>query len=75
MKATFFNEFHNSQAIAIVKDGRISAATADRLEEELCGLSGCSCQKWNRIVANGIQMVAEPEYDGGYTIERREEWQ
>jgi hypothetical protein len=43
MKITLKNNFHNSEAVVIAKDGYISPRQAKDARNKLCGISGCTC--------------------------------
>ena len=43
MKITLKNNFHNTQATVISRDGIISTSSLRRATRKLCGMDGCTC--------------------------------
>ena len=43
MKITLKNNFHNTQATVISRDGIINTASLKRASHKLCGMDGCTC--------------------------------
>ena len=43
MKATIYNNFHNSRATVLVKKGRVSVGAMRNAAKKLCGDPNCTC--------------------------------
>lgn len=61
VKLTLKNEFHNTETT--VRSIHLSARTVRRVENTLCGISGCQC---GGIRQHGLEV--EPHEDGSLTI-------
>lgn len=68
MLITLTNDFHNtSRTVRVPADGYISAATARRIRNDLCGISGCICggvlgQRMSTHTADGKQIIIDNDY-------------
>ena len=64
-KLTLRNDFHNTEATVIVKDGVISAGSLKRAEKKLCGMKDCCCGgiRGRQYTKDGTLIIVEREYD------------
>jgi len=64
MKITLKNNFHNSEANLIVKDGKISESAIIRAEKKLCGIKDCTCGG----IRGPQDYIIENLYNGFYSV-------
>lgn len=64
-KLTLTNNFHNTNATVVVKNGIISEGSLNRAEKKLCGMSDCCCGniRGSQFLPNGTQIIVEELYD------------
>jgi hypothetical protein len=65
MKATLKNNFHNSEATVLVKNGEVSEAVIIRAGKKLCGIKGCTCGGVRGPQDHTISNL----YNGWYSVE------
>ena len=66
-KLTLKNDFHNTRATVIVKDGYISAGSMRRARKKLCGMHDCCCGD----IRGPQDAEIIPRQDGGAEIIER----
>ena len=57
------NDFHNTQATAFPRQGRLSKRQLRRLEKQLCGMSDCECSGPGGVRMPRVVLEEQPEGD------------
>lgn len=69
MKLTLKNDFHNTEAVLIVKDRLASMRAVKQAARKLCGNPECKCGSHVRVYNDGKQILLIPSSGGNWEVD------